>query len=1133
MYTHDSTGNDLVNGVDDGINKKFNLAKIEKSADFQPYTPSPEKPKTEVTPDEVKTVDPAIVVSGEATLVTPDSVSPLGSFAYFNVDGQEILVPNSLEGVNNFWSNQEKSNKAVSDINPGESIVTQNPQGLVLNYELSTVLKKEVVGDNTVLTVVKLKYLLNGDNNTTNHEQRTITLPSNSSLSVLTPKNGGNGGGGTPPEPDPINPTDGPATVQETADILNGVSEGIKNDPSMSGVDTKSIDDAVDAATKFDETNVNSNDEVTYPKYPATPGAPELAEWNKFIEENYVIEPGINKMKDVKANSVLVGGNYGTSVLIVSAEEVPGNYGPLMKLKGYNLTDGTEWVKSYGIESAATIKNHKNNIGEDPYAAIPMVTIEETKDFKKKSAKWQNIQKVQTKDLQVGDVYVGKTGEYGYSYQILSVDHSNGRGYGSHGVVRIIAHSPGAKGYYASQHGKIQTASLGKWGGYNNVKRPKQEWFDTAKKAAGVVDKPVEPKPKVETLVKDGITTFDSVDALTTDAVGKKDFAFFDAFGATTYDSNYGDDAVSFKDGAAGLLVKDSGGSSSGLNMVPGIVVTDANGNAGILTNTQRASNHEDSTVDVTWLSGPDAGTSQTSLKAFDVTSTEKFINYDKAAELGVNVNPEIMDKIKAKTAIVAEQKAVAIAEKKAKEEAKAAWNKLKKDNQVKGSGADPVVIEGPIDWSSSEFSDIPDLGSVLSSVQSDMKKASVGVQALADSDSIEDSKIRIYRVKDKNGNWQTRVRFKLTDWAGVAKAEELLSSGISGTSRINFRRFKKQSDGSIQADGSHDSSWIDGKSGGNGTTYSIDVTDENGKVVGKALLHRATKDASTLSYLQSAHSSSYALSYNNEVDIYLPDNATPQQIEQALKASGVSQARPATKADIKVLAENKIIALFGDKADGANNFKGELRAKVLQDMKDKYGLDAADIKPEIINNGDITFVMPDDVAAKLAQQTNASYLNHSWGSSLPSSGKEKAEFLFELLTGDGLRSTVERWAAGLNIHGQSSVTDGYAVGANYVFTKKSDSTGGLFSFDGAKLLRRLDFYANRNDSYGQKKEKDILEEISAGYVYEILFKGTISWADLAKINVDSQTRSALIDMLNKANIKDFGGKPITEILGG
>jgi hypothetical protein len=293
-------------------------------------------------------------------------------------------------------------------------------------------------------------------------------------------------------------------------------------------------------------------------------------------------------------------------------------------------------------------------------------------------------------------------------------------------------------------------------------------------------------------------------------------------------------------------------------------------------------------------------------------------------------------------------------------------------------------------------------------------------------------------------------------------------------------------------------------------------------------------KDASTLNYLLSAHSSGKALSYNNEVDIYLPDNASTQQIEEALKISGVSQVRPATKADVLVTAENKIIALFGDKADGSNNFKGELRAKVLQDMKDKYGLDASQITPEVINNGDITFVMPDDIAAKLAQQTGAAYINHNWtGDSMPSKGKARAEFLFELLTGDGLRSTVERWAAGINSSGMSSSTDGYAVGANYVFTSKNSSPGGFFSFDGAKLLRRLDFYANRSDSFGQKKEKDILEEISAGYVYEILFKGTISWADLAKVHVDSQTRDILIELLNKANIKDFGGKTLEEIFGG
>jgi hypothetical protein len=118
-----------------------------------------------------------------------------------------------------------------------------------------------------------------------------------------------------------------------------------------------------------------------------------------------------------------------------------------------------------------------------------------------------------------------------------------------------------------------------------------------------------------------------------------------------------------------------------------------------------------------------------------------------------------------------------------------------------------------------------------------------------------------------------------------------------------------------------------------------------------------------------------------------------------------------------------------------------------------------------------------------------------------------------------------------------SSTSDGYRVGANYIFTRKSSNApsqdGSLkFHFDASKLLRRLDFYANRNDQFGAKSEKDMLTEMGSDYVYEILFKGTISWADLAMLSIDSATRKILLEMLLDSGTEKIGNTPIETILG-
>ena len=1121
VYTHNNTGNDLVNGVEGGFKKKFNLAKIEKSADFQPYVPSPEKPRPDVIPEDIVSINPETQIATEAEKITPSKILMTGQYAHVTAsNGVNVLVPNSEIANATLWASTESFATEAKNLAQNEMAVVIGSDG---EPGLWIVLDSKAGPDVTTITMVnydaKLKSLVKKDFVFDNNKYTPIT--------ARISKNGGDGGGGNPPEVDPINPTNGPATVQETADVLSSVSEGIKNDPSMSGVDTASMDDAVDAATKFDEESGQPKAEVVYPELTYTPDASTLEEWQKFIEDNYVTEPGITKVTDLKPNSLLLGSNN-VNIVVVSAEEVPagGNYGQdIVEVRGFVLATGESVVKKYTVGKSAHIKNHKDTLGEDPYATVPAVTHEETKDFKKKTSKWQNIKNLSYEELKVGDVFVKKTGPSGYSYQILSITPSPTRGYPT-AVVRFIAHDP-AK--WPVNNGRLMHEHLDKYyKGYNNVKRPKQEWFDAAEKAAGVTKK---PEVKVDTTVKDGVTVFNSVEDLTANALDKKDSSFLELFGADSYSANSNLEQVSFKQGTTGLLVKDSGGPGSGKNILPGIVVKDSKGNSGIVTNTYKGPEHKDSTLDVTWLAGPDAGSSQSAIKAFDVTSTDKFIKYDDAQKLGVTVNPDIMEKIKSNLSAIAIQQEAALKLKKEQEEAKKAIEKLKNENQIQGSGSTPVVITGPVDWSSVEFSDIPNLPSVIEAVQSDMKKASVGVQTLVDSDSIEDNTVRVYRVQDKDGNWRTRVRFKLTDWAGVAKAEELISSGVSGTNGIEFRKYEKQTDGSILNIGVHPRAWIDEYR--LGTTYTLDIKDEQGNVIGETLIHRATKTAETINYKKSAHSGE-AASYNNEVDIYLPDNATPQQVEQALKQAGVTQARPATQEDIKILAENKIIGLFTDKADGSKNYKGELREKVLQSVKDRWGIDAADIKPEVINNGDIVLLMPEDVAEKISIETKSPFFIHSWQTNqhLPPTGKERAKFFFDLFTGDGLRSTVDRWASGVNVKGKSSIEDGYAVGANYVFTAKSTYSSGTFNFDGKKLLRRLDFYANSSDAFGKKSSKDVLEEMTGSEIYEILFKGTVSWADLSRVHLDISTRDELLDMLAQAGIGDFGGTPITEIFG-
>jgi hypothetical protein len=687
-------------------------------------------------------------------------------------------------------------------------------------------------------------------------------------------------------------------------------------------------------------------------------------------------------------------------------------------------------------------------------------------------------------------------------------------------------------------HGNVTTVGISPWYGFKHVYRP------TEASVSGGYFKPKSPKaPSASIKVdKKGLSNFDNLGDLISQGVNKKSEESNKYFGITgeISDLPYNELAVStnavqlWKTGYDAIKVK----TSNGMYVIPGAIVTQKDGDsAGVVIST----NKEASELSVVWLSGSKASTSEVA-DAKEINDTESWLSPEKAKSLGVNVDEVAIqfgiDSIAQKIKSLEESNATFIESKKKEIE----YKKLKAAASVKGTGTQSVKLEKELSWSGSELDNVSSLDTILKTVASNDDKGAYGQEVLIDSGDVEDNKLRVYTAYDSKGNKETRLTYTLTSWATDSnpndsgeKSEfiQQLSNNpeVTSSSRLQYRKFQRLENKLVENgtwnDGSIDNSSL-------GTTYTYPIKDGQGQVIGTARIHRANKDASTPKFLGQ---SSSPIAYHNKVDISINGDATPQQIQLALKQAGVTESRPATKEDIKVLAENKIIGIFGQKADGSINFEGELRQKILDDVKSSYGIDATDLTPIQDENGEIQFLLPEEFGKKMAQVTNTKVFTHSWNSSLPSDAQGRAGFLFKLLSDDGLRSTTYRWASGINNSGMSSTSDGYRVGANYIFTRKSSnapSQGGSlkFHFDAAKLLRRLDFYANRNDAFGAKSEKDMLSEMGSDYVYEILFKGTISWADLTMISLDSETRKILLQMLLDSGDTKFGENTAQSILG-
>jgi hypothetical protein len=287
----------------------------------------------------------------------------------------------------------------------------------------------------------------------------------------------------------------------------------------------------------------------------------------------------------------------------------------------------------------------------------------------------------------------------------------------------------------------------------------------------------------------------------------------------------------------------------------------------------------------------------------------------------------------------------------------------------------------------------------------------------------------------------------------------------------------------------------------------------------------------------------SSADSFNDLVEIILPEDATPEDIAQAMREfGGVEDVRHATMADIRVIAENKILALFAPKpTDGSRNVTGAIRQELLDNIKERYGVspDIVEVVPTSDGLG-YELLLPEDVAMNLAKMAKIRGFSHE----LASYGKTQS--VVRKLLSKGLKGTTSRWFNGVLTKGQSSSTDITRAGGDAAYTwtmfgdpeTKSYVANGRVFVPASQGLRRLDWWVNKGDGWGKKissaNEMSYFEYLTAlglaGGANEVLFKGGIPW-DLIG-NIGSSDPQEVASELAARGITMIGGRSVKELLG-
>ena len=171
------------------------------------------------------------------------------------------------------------------------------------------------------------------------------------------------------------------------------------------------MDSAVDSASEALNPASNPDFEV-----------PTSAVDQAWVDENlkdYVPIYLLGK-EDLKVGDIIKEGNYtGGSLVDIVITSTPVKDGNTLKVVGTILKSSDGTVQNPNFETAFwgdAVKNnivlrHKTLAPENPFAATPPVTPEQTKDTQKKSSKFINIKKVNAGELKVGDVITSKIGK--------------------------------------------------------------------------------------------------------------------------------------------------------------------------------------------------------------------------------------------------------------------------------------------------------------------------------------------------------------------------------------------------------------------------------------------------------------------------------------------------------------------------------------------------------------------------------------------------------------------------------------------------------------------------------------------------------------------------------------------------
>ena len=484
--------------------------------------------------------------------------------------------------------------------------------------------------------------------------------------------------------------------------------------------------------------------------------------------------------------------------------------------------------------------------------------------------------------------------------------------------------------------------------------------------------------------------------------------------------------------------------------------------------------------------------------------------------------------------------------------------------SEITPAGRPRPAIEKPKSISESSLKGTNSLMGAIEKIKDRNKNKRVYESAPVDGSDIEDFEVRVSTVVI-GGERKLRLKFKLTAWAGAEQVRRVDSNPVidpetrSSWESINYVAIKKSNtleNGDVEIMNRDHLTF--GEENGRPDARTLTATAQLSSGEVKISHLRATTE-DELDAVSDETDDETPNAFHNMVTIDLPIDATEEDVKRALEIAGVKEVRATEPADVLVLAENRLLSVFGQQTDATVNEENQSRReKALADIERDWGITPSDVEIATDSSGFITYKLPEEAADRIAKRTEATVLRHRinvdslasshnpFGSYSALTEEERldarAAGLVSLITGEGLKATVHRYTeGGSNQQGMSSLDDIYTGGANYVFTNPSGQSffGFTFSdsdatiyYDPRKAYQRIDFYANEEDEYGKRfTGANVVENATVGEYgstgAEVMFKNGLSTESSIGIVVSGSVRERMLEMLRERGVDEIAGVSI------